>query len=146
MKEQHTMALTITSVLGEGENREEYTLTSRGQLRMASGVNSLTYTEDLEGKKVHTTLTYRLHANRVHLKKRGGMKSEIILEENFEHTSLYEIPPYSFDMTVRSQVVKASLGADGGEIVLSYQRTIGGDTAPVEMRIVGIPMETEDDL
>lgn len=146
MKEQYTMSLTITSVLGEGENREEYTLTTRGQLRMASGVNSLTYSEEIEGKKVHTTLTYRLRANRVHLKKRGAMKSEIIFEENFEHSSLYEIPPYSFDMTVRSQVVKASLGADGGEITLSYFRTIGGDTAPVEMRIVGIPLETEEDL
>ena len=140
MKEQISMSLVVKSAMGEGADKEEYVVTCRGQLRMASGVNSLTYTEEMEGRRVHTTLTYRLHAGRVHLKKRGAVKSEMVFEEGFEHVSIYEMPPYRFDMTVLSRKVKASLGEDGGEIVLVYMRTIGGDTTQVTLTIAGTPV------
>ncbi len=141
MKEQVAMSLVVKSTIGEGSEKEEYVVTCRGQLRMASGVNSLTYTEELDGKRVHTTLTYRLHANRVHLKKRGAVKCEMIFEERYVHTSVYEMSPYKFDMVVEGQKVKASLGEEGGEITLTYLRTIGGDTAQVTLWIEGKPQE-----
>ena len=135
------MSLVVTSIIGEGSEKEEYTVECRGQLRMASGVNSLTYTEEVEGRRVHTTLTYRMNAGRVHLKKRGATKCEMIFEEGYTHTSVYEMSPYKFDMVVEGQKVKASLGEEGGEISLTYLRTIGGDTAKVVLQIVGTALE-----
>ena len=143
MKEQISMSLVVTSIIGEGSEKEEYTVACRGQLRVASGVNSLTYTEEVEGRRVHTTLTYRMHAGRVHLKKRGATKCEMVFEKGYVHTSVYEMSPYKFDMTIAAEQVRASLGDMGGEISLTYVRTIGGDTAKVTLQIVGTPIEED---
>jgi hypothetical protein len=53
LKVEVSMPLVVTSIIGEGSEKEEYTVECRGQLRMASGVNSLTYTEEVEGRRVH---------------------------------------------------------------------------------------------
>lgn len=144
MKEQIAMSLEVKSIIRMGEEEETYVETSQGQLRISSGVNSLTYTEEVGGKRVYTTLTYRLGATRVHFKKRVGVKSELVFEEGLEYTGVYEVSPYAFDMTVRSHKVRGNLGEEGGEILLAYTRILGGDTAEVTLHITGVPLGEED--
>lgn len=117
--------LTIASeILDEDGGREinEYTLP--GVLRTRDGCHLLSYAETGEGGEVRSELF--VAEGRVRLCRTGAIRSKILFSEGNVHRSLYEIPPYRFDMTVTTEKVHCSFSADGGKIDLVYRTVIGG--------------------
>ena len=51
-----------------------------------------------------------------------------------EEKSLYKLPPYAFDMTVKTKKLGISLTPFGGDIRISYLACIGGAEKTCEMR------------
>ena len=93
----------------------------------------LTYSEDNDGAAVYSDVTYS--DGEVWVKRRGALKSELFFKEGTEHSSIYEIPPYKFDATVKTRRIKASFSDEGGEISLFYNMKIGGAEKNARMRI-----------
>jgi uncharacterized beta-barrel protein YwiB (DUF1934 family) len=145
MKNEIRMMLHIESRLGEGDTCEVVRFETVGCLRNSGGVSSLSYAEPREEgvKRSFTTLTFRPGTARVHMHRRGGTRAEVIFEVGQTHAGIYEVEPYSFDMAVRSHEIVASLGEEGGEILLRYEREIGSDKAPVVFRLTGSPLYEE---
>lgn len=61
------------------------------------------------------------------IRRRGAIQSEFIFKEGEVHNSVYRIPPYSFDMSVRATRIISSLTKEGGELILEYSMSVGGD-------------------
>jgi uncharacterized beta-barrel protein YwiB (DUF1934 family) len=60
----------------------------------------------------------------------------MVFSEGKRNTSLYTIPPHSFDMTVECRRLKAQVGEREGRIDLLYKMEIGGEARGARMRIV----------
>ena len=93
----------------------------------------LTYSEENEGAVVYSDISYS--DGEVWVKRRGALVSELFFKEGVEHSSLYEVPPYKFDATVKTRRIKASFTEDGGELSLFYNMKIGGADKSARMRI-----------
>ncbi len=141
MKETYRLTADIRSTVGESEECETYTMRVKARLDITGGSHTLSFTEEREGGRVFTTLTYTPGRARVHMKSRGGVKSEMIFDPATPHVSRYEVAPLSFELTVRSREVRAHLDGNGGEIFLSYTRELAGDSTPVVYHLVAVPEE-----
>ena len=93
----------------------------------------LNYTERGEQGEVKTEIFYE--GGVVTVKRRGAIESEIRFAVGIEHSSVYSVAPYKFDMTVVPKRINAALSSGGGEIDLFYNMKIGGAGKAVRMRI-----------
>lgn len=93
----------------------------------------LSYKSVTEGGAV-TTEVYPVEGG-IRLVRRGAIDSELVFCEGESHSSLYKLPPYTFDMTVKTKKLGISLTPFGGEIRISYLACIGGAEKTCEMRI-----------
>ncbi len=143
MKQEYPMHVVITSVIGEDDCRESFTSHTCAKLTNAGGKYTLSFTEAREGGRVYTTLTYLPNGKRVHQKCRGGVKSEIVFDPATVHTSVYEISPLKFDLTVTCHEVEAKLDELGGEIRLVYTRELAGDAMRVDYRLTATHEEVD---
>ena len=71
----------------------------------------------------------------VRVKRTGSISSELIFEEGKSHTSVYSVPPYSFDATVRTKRIRRALDESGGRLDLHYSMSIGGADKSARMSI-----------
>jgi uncharacterized beta-barrel protein YwiB (DUF1934 family) len=94
----------------------------------------LSYTEEQEGVKIHTDITV-MHDGTVHLVRTGGVEWDVLFREGEAASSLYKIPPYSFDAEIKPRRVYAKREGDGCEIRLVYSMLLGGGQKDVKMRI-----------
>lgn len=88
------------------------------------GVSLLSYKAESEGGIVTTELFFE--DGSVRIVRRGAIESEMLLEVGKGHSSLYRIPPYSFDMSVIAESIRGGITPDGGELELAYSMSIGG--------------------
>lgn len=137
MKEQE-VSIRLCSEIADAEEdseraaeceRTEATLT--GTLLSRDGIHRLTYRETTEGGEVRTDMTVRDGHVRMH--RRGAVVSDMHFAIGLRHCSLYEIPPYRFDMTTETEALSSTLSEAGGEILLRYRNTVGG--APRHCRL-----------
>ena len=84
----------------------------------------MTYSEHTDGGDVFSDISYA--DGEVIVKRRGAIISEMRFKEGTEHSSLYEIPPYKFDATVKTRRIRAEFSEEGGNISLFYNMKIGG--------------------
>lgn len=104
-----------------------------GYYYYSDGTKRLSYTERGEGGEVNTELT--VSEGVVTVSRSGAIESEMRFENGREHSSLYSVPPYKFDMTVSPRRIRCELSLSGGEIDLYYNMKIGGANKAVRMRI-----------
>ena len=71
----------------------------------------------------------------VSLSRRGAIVSDILFKEGEECRTVYAIPPYKFDMTVKTRRVRNELNAEGGILRLLYSMNVGGQEKTVRMKI-----------
>ena len=57
------------------------------------------------------------------------------LEQGREFSAPYSVPPYSFDMTLLCGRIRAGLSAEGGDLRLVYDMTVGGATRRCRLNI-----------
>ncbi len=128
--------LSVISTVGANpgdEDRSEGTYD--GKLREYDGGKiCLTYSERTEGGEVSSEI--HILDGRTVVKRRGAIVSDMVFAEGKKNTSLYTIPPHSFDMTVECRRLKVQMGDREGRVDLLYKMEIGGESRSCRMRIV----------
>ena len=99
----------------------------------------LTYSE--EGEDGRTVSDITTEGTRVTVRRRGSVLSEMIFVEGEEHTSIYEVTPYRFDMRVKTTKIRNTLTLGGGGLDLFYKMEVGGAEKSVRLRLVIHPKE-----
>ncbi len=118
--------------LPEGEV-EKSTEEAFGLYDYLGGDATLTYTVENESGKTGSQII--CSGGGVIVKRFGAIESRLVFEEGKSHSSLYSVPPYRFDATVRAKRVRLSLNEDGGSIDLLYNMNIGGAEKSARMKI-----------
>ena len=145
MKIIKSAEITVRSVIDNLEDGlavgepEITVITSRGSLTCSDGAYMLKYTERAEESVTECEL--RISGAGVSLSRRGSVVCDLLFEEGERCNTVYSVPPYKFDMTVRTRKIRSSLGESGGEVQLIYSMNIGGQDKDVRMRIA---VRTED--
>ena len=93
----------------------------------------LSYSEEREGNKLRTEIISV--GNSLRVVRSGAVESNMYFSEGESHRSVYTIPPYSFDATVRTRRIRLELDAGGGKIDLLYNINIGGADRSARMKI-----------
>ena len=105
-----------------------------GRLTVSEDRLVLTYSESTEGGKVFSEI--HVLDGRVVVKRRGAILSDMVFAEGKRNTSVYSIPPHSFDMTVECRRLKIKLGEREGRVDMLYKMEIGGEARSARMRII----------
>ncbi len=101
--------------------------------------DTLTYTETTEGAKVYHRVT--LGGDALTVSRAGAVVSEIVFRAGAQHTSVYRIPPYAFDMTVDTESLAVNRENGGLSITLVFSSLLGGSRQRTEMTITAEPRE-----
>ena len=96
-------------------------------------IPDVSYLEENEGVKTYTDI--EISEKRVIVKRHGGILSEFIFEEGVEHSSIYSIPPYSFDAQIVTRKIRNNISFEGGTLTVFYNMTVGRDARSVRMKI-----------
>ena len=97
----------------------------------------ITYQEMSEGGRILTDIT--VSDGEVKLSRRGAVMFDATFREGEEMTTVYSIPPYSFDATIKAKRIRSELTKDGGILRLHYGMNIGGQEKAVRMKISARP-------
>lgn len=115
---------------GEPEKTE---VSADGFLKISDAGYEITYSEKTDGGKVVSVITFGEDGIRV--KRVGAIESDMLFFEGLTHTSVYAMPPYSFDAAVTTKKIRNGLSRDGGRVDIFYDMLIGGAKKQVKMRI-----------
>lgn len=111
---------------------EQTRLTLPGRLCAEGDAVILTYEEPGEGGTIHCRVTLR--GDTVVVRRQGAVMCEMVFSPE-EYRGIYEVPPYRFDMTVRTRKIRAALTPEGGELDLFYSLTVGGAPKHVHLHL-----------
>ena len=125
--------LSVISTVGSSDE-ERAESDYKGTLTVAGDKLCLSYSERTEGGEMRTEI--HLCEGRVVVKRRGAIVSDMVFSEGKRNTSVYSIPPHSFDMTVECRRLKAQIGESEGRVDLLYKMEIGGEARGARMRII----------
>lgn len=112
-----------------------------GFYRFSDGEINLTYAEENEGGRAESEIICKDGC--VIVKRKGAIESELYFEEGKSHSSIYSVPPYKFDATVRAKRVRIDLDVDGGALDLLYHMKIGGAEKSARMKIWILPYSNQ---
>lgn len=140
MQEKIKLSVTVNSVidnltdarLPDGEP-EINIFTTAGAMVVADEGMILSFTESGEGTEATSTLV--ITDGGVHLVKTGDVESDMLFTEGACTKTLYNVGPYSFDMTINTKRIRNSLSAEGGELQLIYSMNVGGQEKNVRLKI-----------
>ena len=104
-----------------------------GFLKVCDGEYNISYSEATEGGRVVTDIV--ISEKSVRVKRAGAVESDMYFEEGVSHSSLYSVPPYSFDAVVTTRKIRNSMTRDGGRVDIFYTMKIGGADKNVRMKI-----------
>lgn len=116
---------------GEPERSEE---TADGFLKLGDdGVMTISYVRVEDSSRVATDIV--ITCDTVRVTRGGDLRSDMLFSEGTRYTSLYEVPPYSFDAEIYTRKIRRAMDKDGGRIDIFYTMRIGGADKNVRMRI-----------
>lgn len=93
----------------------------------------ISYNENTEGGRTHTELV--IDGGAVRLSRRGSTNYDLDFTEGGECTTVYSVPPYSFDMRVLCKKIRNNITREGGDIQIIYSMTVGGADKNCRMKI-----------
>ena len=115
---------------GEAEkNKSSYV----GTMRIADGAITLSYKEADENGTVSCSIV--ADGKRATVRRNGSIVSTLVFEENEVFETVYSIPPYKFDMTVRTERLINTLSIFGGMLEIIYSMDVGGAKKNAKMKI-----------
>ena len=126
--------LSVINTEGADGDADRSESTYDGRLEVLDGRLRLTYSERTEGGEMSTEI--HVLEGKVVVKRRGAIVSDIVFSEGKRSTSVYSIPPHSFDMTVDCRRLKIKLGDREGRVDMLYKMEIGGEARSARMRII----------
>lgn len=135
------MEITIHSVIenldpsGLPADEPEISITTL-PVRLTVGDSGLviSYTEEQERTEIRTVITAEPDGS-VRLERSGGVEWCVRFKTGEESSTLYSIPPYTFDCTVRTKRADVERDGNAVKIRLIYSMNIGGGEKEVKMRI-----------
>lgn len=129
----HSVIDNLTDVGLPDGDPEINIFTTKGTVRKNGNEFTIDYVEQNEEYKTYCTLV--ADGERVKLSRRGAVECDVLFDTAEPCTCIYRVPPYSFDMAVRTARVRNSLCESGGELQLIYSMNIGGQNKKVRMKI-----------
>ncbi|MBE6536990.1 MAG: DUF1934 domain-containing protein [Ruminococcaceae bacterium] len=105
-----------------------------GAMKISGSEFSLSYREMTESGSVFSDILIR-ESGTVTVRRSGAIDSTMHFDINEEFNTVYSLPPYKFDMTVRTEKIKNSLSVFGGTLEIFYGMSVGGADKRVKMRI-----------
>ena len=140
MAEAINLTLTVMSVI---DNLDDFGLsdgdpeinsfTTEGTVTVTDRFTKLAFTEASDSGDVTSTLY--LTDGEVRLFKRGAIDADMRFAKGACEKTIYRIGPYAFDMEIKTRGITTTLGADGGDVTLTYGMNIGGQEKNVRMKI-----------
>ena len=118
---------------GLTESSEKTESSAIGKIEGVDGEIRISYSETEEG--VTTNTLVRASDDEVTVRRDGGVEYEFLFKEGAKTTSVYCVPPYSFDSEIYTRKIRSSITEEEGEISLFYDMTIGGAKKRVRMKI-----------
>lgn len=112
--------------------------TANGEVTLGDGTVTMFYREKSEDTVTSTKIEVRPDGS-VMLRRMGGIVSDMLFIEGEETSTLYQIPPYKFDMTLTTKRIRKSLSDDSGELQLVYSMNVGGGQKNARMKITYKP-------
>ena len=122
--------------LPEGAPEISETL-SDGFLKIAEDTLYITYKEESEGGRIISDIT--VDREGVHLVRRGAIEFDVTFSEGKTVNTIYSIPPYSFDATVRTARIRSDITKAGGSLRIHYSMNVGGQEKAVRLKITATP-------
>ena len=121
----------------DGETVEMSSL-CEGCLRRFPCETLLTYTANAEGGRIFNRI--RAKGKEVTVKRSGAVSLSLTLKEGQTEQTLYQVPPFSFDMTVTTESVEVEHHTSGGlSLRLCFRSVIGGAPQTTELVIDAEP-------
>ncbi|MBO7304186.1 MAG: DUF1934 domain-containing protein [Clostridia bacterium] len=140
MIDEKEVRLTVASVIdnltpsGLSDGDPERTEVSVcGKMLASPDAITLKYREQEEGSEVNTEIV--IYPAAVKVMRSGSIESEMYFEEGIVHTSLYRVPPYSFDAEIKTRKIRSSMTVNGGQLDIYYSMKIGGADKSVKMSV-----------
>ena len=99
--------------------------------RETDGGFCLSYVEHADGGDVATEVC--LAGDTVTVDRKGAVVCRMVFAEGKTETSLYEIPPYRFDMSLRTRRIRFTKSAGRIRLDLYYDMTVGGADKDVRL-------------
>ena len=115
------------------ENSDKTQSTAIGNISYRDNAAYITYSETNEN--VTTKSDIIIKDGEVAVKRSGGVEYDFIFIEGKTTSSLYKVPPYSFDTEIYTRKIRTELDGTEGKISLIYDMTIGGAKKKTRMNI-----------
>lgn len=126
---------------GAPDGEPEISITTHdGSMRLDGDIIRLRCKENTEGGEVDTRITCYADG-RISISRDGAIAGDILFSEEEPCACIYSIPPYRFDMTVKTQRIRSTMSEGGGDIALHYTMSIGGSDRRAKMFISVSPRE-----
>ena len=114
----------LLSIRGEqyfdGIDPDETELMTEGTMVLTEDGMVLSYEEsELTGME-GTTTTFEVKGPRVTLTRSGAVNSQMVFEEGWQHTSLYETPFGELSVDIQTSELKHNLSERGGLMEIKY--------------------------
>ena len=116
-------------------DRELSESTHTGAMKISCGETSLSYRESTEGGSVFSDVLIH-ESGAVTVRRTGAIDSTLHFDEREEFNTVYSLPPYKFDMSVKTEKIKNTLSILGGTLEIKYEMTVGGAKKRVLMQIL----------
>ena len=134
MKIRFSSVIENLSPAGLSEGEPEKTETSaEGFFYIYEDRYEISFRENTEGGTVFSDIVAR--ENEITLKRRGAIVCDMRFSEGERDSSLYQVPPYSFDAEIFTKKTRNQLTRDGGGVTIFYTMKIGGAEKSVRMKI-----------
>lgn len=122
-----------TAGLPEGDREvsdESYT----ASLLIQGAEYRMSFSADTEGGKLSTDIRVA-EGGEVTVLRRGAIDSVMVFGDGKIFDTVYTIPPYKFDMQIRTLRLRNTLSEHGGTLEILYLMTVGGASKRCRMLI-----------
>ena len=116
------------------DNSEVSESAHSGAMKLSAGELSLSYRESSENGSVFSDILIH-ESGAVTVRRTGAIDSTLHFDTSEEFNTVYSLPPYKFDMNVRTKRISNTLSISGGSLEIDYLMTVGGAKKRVNMKI-----------
>ncbi|MBQ9070118.1 MAG: DUF1934 domain-containing protein [Clostridia bacterium] len=118
--------------LPEGDT-EVSELSVLGTMKINGDGISLSYNENTESGELHSYIL--ADEGRVTVMRNGAIVSTLRFSEGEVYNTVYELPPYKFDISVTTKKIRNTLTESGGALDIIYEMNVGGAAKRTKMKI-----------
>lgn len=104
-----------------------------GSLKIFEDEFKISYKEENEGGTVSCDIL--VTNSQVVVRRNGSIISTLVFCEQEPYETVYELPPYKFDMTVETKKIRSTLSENGGDLDILYEMSVGGAKKRTSMKI-----------